>query len=178
MRWRVMLLMWMVLVGTAMAQVVVTSSGYATLAGPGITGAPVSAPLVVTPQITFVSHSNSPVGASNATGGNIAGTTNSTIGNIPGVSSASFLVPKYSYGPLGSAGYLQEQYRAGSQAEPQLQPSIQPSEVLFETGAVESDSAYNPMPGDKSMAAVSRQWRQSERVPVRTYTNEDVAQIE
>ena len=50
-------------------------------------------PLITTPSLSFATVSANPVGATNATGGLIAGASNSTLSEVPGSTDATYTVP-------------------------------------------------------------------------------------
>jgi hypothetical protein len=58
-------------------------------------------PLITTPSLTFATVSANPVGATNATGGLVAGATNSTLSEISGDTDAVYTVPVWYSGGRG-----------------------------------------------------------------------------
>ncbi len=168
------------------AQVAVTS-GYATNAGPNAQIVPSGSPLLSAPQMTFVNVSESPVGATNATGNNVAGASNSTIMKVPGLGAASTSMPVYMSSPGTSpVGVQQEtpgmppEMRPGAQMPQQNQ--AEQGAPLLRLGALRMDSAYNtlgPPPGVPSLAQVAPRssMQQAGSQNVRTYTNQDIERL-
>ncbi len=163
------------------AQVAVTSSGWATTAGPAVATPQANVPLVTTPELHLGTYSPSPVGATNATANNVAGATNSTIGNVAPVanstgSQAQFTSPYPSV--VGAGGEYATVPATALTATPSGVSTAQP---YFDRGAAQFVSAYDigaPQPVG-SLGEMARQWRQQRQAQnARTYTNEDINRLE
>jgi hypothetical protein len=120
-------------------------------------------PLVVTPEITFVTFSPSPVGASNATAGNVAGASNATLDFVAPPASAVYTVPVWT----GSAIVP---HAAGLEVA-----SPAEARALGETRPVQTGVASFAMgPGTAEMVRAA----QTNRKPAgRVYTNQDVQRM-
>jgi hypothetical protein len=124
----------------------------------------------ITQQIAFVDVSNSPAGATNATGNNLAGARNSTVGNVPGVSFASTTVPVYMPLPLPPESNI-----SGSYDET---PSVDSRQTaVLGLGSMRTFSAYSNWPD--SLADMARAARQAQppRNSPRVYTNSDLERL-
>ena len=115
-------------------------------------------PLVSTPSMSFESVSPSPVGATNATAGNVAGATNATL-------SVSPAGPVVQYPPSLALG-LENSIESGAEAEARTEatPSAEPRPL--ELGVASFQDSY----GVAQLAASSRARQQAKRL----YTNLDV----
>lgn len=151
----------------AVAQVAVTNSGYVSLAGPAVPPVSASSPMLATPQMTFVNVSKAPVGATNATGNNLAGARNATITNVAGISEASTTLPVIVNAENAPTPEAQP---AAVETEPSETAELRPSGFL-DVGPVAE--------GIPSVAEMAREARQRESRPgnVRTYTNADVERL-
>lgn len=123
----------------------------------------------ITPQIAFVDVSNSPAGATNATGSNLAGARNSTVENVPGFSSASVTVPVYMPLPLPSESSIPGSYDETS--------SVDARPAVNGLGSMRTFSAYSNWPD--SLADMARAARQAHppRSNPRVYTNSDLERV-
>ena len=120
-------------------------------------------PLVVTPEITFVTFSPSPVGASNATAGNVAGASNATLDIVNPPTSAVYTVPVWINSAIVPRPAVLE---AAAPAEARALPETRP----LQTGA--ATFGMGPGTAEKVKAA------QANRRPAgRTYTNQDVQRM-
>ncbi len=180
MRLNHILIVFLLLTGFAAAQVVVTSSGYATFGGPAIVPALPSVPIAQPGVITFVNASNAPVGATNATGQNIAGATNATIMNVPATSAASTVMSVY------TAPVTAVESPLASSAEREVRPprlfEMAAAHCPEREGVAYTESAYNTaaspawMPSLADAARAARQSRtQAGNIPV--YTNADLQRL-
>lgn len=94
--------------------------------------------------LATVDISNSPAGATNATGNNLAGARNSTIGNVPGLSYASISVP------VSLLAFPRVEY---SSPEAGAIVTARPADI---TGSIQSFSAYSTMADPLALAARKR----------------------
>ena len=176
----------------AAAQVVVTSSGFATNPGPALQNATPTVTVPTAPLITFVNRSSSPVGATNTTGGNVAGASNATIGNVPGISNASIGVPVYATTQYTPNANLIAEEQAGAPTQSSLTAGTgglyaaapgQPAQavMLFNPGVGRFESAYSasPSPEAANLVEVAAQTRArvQQAQNVRRFTNADLQQL-
>lgn len=164
-------------------------SGWATNSGIVIPTPPLAAPPTA-PNAAFVSQSNVPVGATNATGANLAGATDSTIGNVPGISfaSSSQLVTTAPPGAVAAPQGYAEQAGAASGSSVITTGTFTPG--TFNPGVGQFSSAYTPaavssvydmVPSTqgRSLAeiAAENRARVQEAGNTRLYTNQDIEHI-
>jgi hypothetical protein len=170
----------------AEAQVVITSSGFATSPGPALQNATPTVTVPTTPAITFVNRSSSPVGATNSTGGNVAGASNATIGNVPGISNASIGVPVYATTQYTPNANLIAEEQAGAPTLSSLTAgsggvyNVGPGTAqTFNFGVAETASAYGPAGAGPSLARVAAEtrYRAQHAQNVRVYTNADLQRL-
>jgi hypothetical protein len=135
----------------------IVSSGYVIDSPPGMYAQPF-VPRLSTPSMSFESVSPSPVGATNATAGNVAGATNATL-------SVSPAGPVVQYPPSLALG-LENSIESGAEAEAHTEatPSAEPRPL--ELGVASFQDSY----GVSQLAASSRARQQAKRL----YTNLDV----
>ncbi len=155
----------------------VTPYGWATWGAPTVPIAQPGANYMAAPVVNLEPVSPSPVGATNATGNNVAGATNATIGNVPPVVNATEMRPQWAvpYPTVVGAG---SEYQTSALPASTLSPAT-PS-TSFNFGAAQFDSLYSPVPQPQvSLGEVAREWRQKEQTAnARTYTNEDINRIQ
>ncbi len=168
-----------VLTGAAAAQVVVTSSGYATVGGPTILPALPWVPMAQPGVITFVNASNAPAGATNATGQNLAGATNATIMNVPGASMGSTTMAIYTE-PPATLEFPVAPHAPGAAAH--FARRLAADGCFLRTGVMYTESAYNTSPPPlwtSNLAEKARAARQSRagagNVPL--YTDTDLQRL-
>ena len=150
--------------GMAFGQATVLG-GYATNIGLPAGWYPVMpfVPLVVTPEIAFVNFSPSPVGASNATAGNVAGASNATLDIVAPPMPAVYTVPVW----IGSAIIPRA---AALEVTAPAEAKALPEKRHFEAGA----AVFGMRPG----TAESAKTAQANRKPAgRVYTNQDVERM-
>src|SRR6266851_1418204 len=150
--------------GMALGQATVVG-GYATNIGLPAGWYPVTrfVPLVVTPEITFVTFSPSPVGASNATAGNVAGASNATLEIVTAPTSAVYTVPVWTGSAITS-------WLTASEVTAPAEAKALPERRHFETGV----ATFAMGPGTAEMAKAA----QANRKPAgRVYTNQDVQRM-
>lgn len=147
----------------ALAQVATSGTVYESTPMAALPPLAPSATTITTPMITFVNVSNTPVGATNATGENVAGATNATVGNVPPISVASWTAPVLIAGS--------EEIEA-STAHQQVHDDQELAAVNDEALPVFDSGPSEPQP---SVAQLARDTRQAQRpAPARVYTNADV----
>ncbi len=129
-------------------------------------------PMITTPNLSFTTYSPNPVGATNATGGLIAGATNGTLSEINGNTSSVYTVPVWYSGggmPLvepatnSAVGGMRmnaarREYREHMEREEGEREAATRSWVYFASGAASPGSVATAHPAKKS------------------YTNSDVLQ--
>ena len=154
----------LLLAGMAVGQATVLG-GYATNMGLPAGWYPVVpfVPLVVTPEITLVTFFPSPVGATNATAGNVAGASNSTLEIVSAPTSAVYTVPVWTGSAIAPhPAALEIPAAAEARAVPEARP-LQTGVAIFALG-----------PGTAEMAKAA----QANRKPAgRVYTNQDVQRM-
>lgn len=144
-------------------------------------------PLITTPSLAFATVSANPVGATNATGGLVAGATNSTLSEIVDNSSAVYTVPVWYSGgqtpvispiveetaTLSRRGH--ERGMRGAEAEnyPEHERRMRRKEAgQEETGAEQPSVAWIFIgAGEQPSGTAGGETRQKAK---RTYTNDDV----
>jgi hypothetical protein len=154
----------MLLAGMAFGQATVLG-GYATNIGLPAGWYPVMpfVPLIVTPEITFVTFSPSPVGASNATAGLVAGANNATLEIVAPPTSAVYSVPVWVNSSIVPHPLAVE---VAAPAEAKVVAETRP----VQTGV--ATFAMGPGTAEKVKAA------QANRKPAgRVYTNQDVQRM-
>lgn len=132
-------------------------------------------PLVTTPEISLQTVStSSPVGASNATGGLVAGATNSTLSMISGNVSAVYTQPVwYSGGTTPLISSPSVQLPGATMTMPMMHAAMRMEHERAE-GAPKAWTFYSSAEGTSPVeASVSTR---SGRRAARTYTNQDVEQ--
>jgi hypothetical protein len=132
-------------------------------------------PLITTPSISLQTVSSSPVGATNATAGLLAGARNSTLSMIPGDTDASRTVPVWyaggdmpivpPSGPLSHFGAMGMHEEHGEHAE-HAQVEFPRGSWTYYSGRMSRET-----PVEASSAA------KSGKHAARTYTNDDVARV-
>jgi hypothetical protein len=130
-------------------------------APPGIYAQPF-VPLLSTPTMSFENVSPSPVGASNATAGNVAGATNATLSVVPAGPVEQF-PPSLALGPANSLVEVGEETESPAEATPSAEPRP------LELGMASFQDSY----GVAQLAASSRARQQAKRL----YTNLDVERM-
>jgi hypothetical protein len=137
-------------------------SGYTVNWVPPGTYAQPFVPLLSTPSMSFESISPSPVGATNATAGNVAGATNATL-------SVSPAGPVVQYPPSLALGLENSSIESGAEAEARTEstPSAEPRPL--ELGVASFQDSY----GVAQLAASSRARQQAKKL----YTNLDVERM-
>lgn len=148
---------------------VTISSGYAgNLAWNG--GGPVPfVPLVTTPSISLATVFPSPIGASNGTGGNVAGATNSTL-SLPSTPSGTVYTVPVWYGPNPVVNVaLQEPVGVRSMGEMRGKKSNDGVAGHFNLGV----GAF----AEPDVAEEARLARTKRTPPVHVFTNADIEQI-
>jgi hypothetical protein len=143
-------------------------SGYAlNWAPPGVYAEPF-VPLLSTPSLSFENVSPSPVGASNATAGNVAGATNATLSVLPAGPVEQF-PPPVMFGPSNLS--IESPSEAESRVETESRGEAAPS---AETRPVELGVAtFQDNYGVAQLAAGSRARQQAKRL----YSNLDVERM-
>ena len=116
-------------------------------------------PLVSTPSMSFESVSPSPVGATNATAGNVAGATNATL-------SVSPAGPVVQYPPSLALGLENLPIESGAEVEARTEATPSAESRPLELGLASFQDTY----GVAQLAASSRARQQAKRL----YTNLDV----
>ena len=138
-----------------------TISGYVVnWAPPGVYAEPF-VPLISTPTMSFETVSSSPVGASNATAGNVAGATNATLSVVP-----AGLVQ---YPPSVALGPENWSIESGAEAESRAEATTSAEPRHLELGIASFQDSY----GAAQLAASSRAREQAKRL----YTNLDVERM-
>lgn len=153
----------LLLASTAFGQATVIG-GWATNLGPaGWYPATPFVPVVTTPMISLQNFSPSPVGASNATAGNVAGATNSTLSIVAPAMSASYTVPVwYGYGTAAPIITVA--------APPAAPAEAARAKAYFESGVARL--------GKRGGIADAVKVAKAQTKPAkRTYTNEDIDRI-
>jgi len=136
-------------------------SGYAVnWAPPGVYAEPY-VPLLSTPSMSFENISPSPVGASNATAGNVAGATNATLSVLPAG-------PVEQFPPSLFLGSAESSIEAGTESESRAEASTWTEPRPLELGAASFQDSY----GVAQLAAGSRA-RQAKRL----YSNLDIERM-
>lgn len=172
----------------ALAQAVVTSSGQATLQGPGVMPAPASGPLLVTPLV-HLGVAPPAVGATNATLGNTAGASNATAQQVQPPAPVTML-PEIN---LGQGAVYQVPVPVGTTA---MGPASTVVVVAPGTASAGAAGASAPAPyfergvttampwqagtgiGDRSLGELARENRQQgQAMQTRTFTNQDVEKL-
>ncbi len=143
----------------ALAQVGPSGSAYEMAPVTAVPPIAASATIIATPIITFINASNAPVGATNATGGNVAGATNATVNNVPAISMASWTVPVLVTGDQGG-----ETLETRS-VEDQQKVASAPGDVMpvFDTGISQPEASIAQAAGQNPRQHATRM-----------YTNADV----
>lgn len=134
-------------------------------------------PLITTPQISLDTVSPSPVGASNATYGLVAGATNATLSvkNLPGNTGGTYIQPVWYEGgtaPLISSPSVRLPYRA---ARLETTERIEGEHERAEA-APQNAWIYYTSENETSSAAEASASARSGRRAARTITNQDVEQ--
>jgi hypothetical protein len=137
-------------------------SGYAVNWAPPGTYAQPFIPLVSTPSMSFENVSPSPVGASNATSGNVAGATNATLSVLPAGPVEQF-PPSLALAPANSS--IEPRAEAESRGEAAPSAETRPLEL----GVASFQDSY----GVAQLAASSRARHEAKRL----YTNLDVERM-
>lgn len=137
-------------------------SGYAVNWAPPGTYAQPFIPLVSTPSMSFENVSLSPVGASNATAGNVAGATNATLSVLP-AGPVEQLPPSRALGPANSSIESRAEVESRGEATPSAETRP------LELGAASFQDSY----GVAQLAASSRERHEAKRL----YTNLDVERM-
>ena len=134
-------------------------SGYAVnWIPPGVYAEPF-VPLISTPSMSFENVSPSPVGASNATAGNVAGATNATLSVFPAG-------PVVQYPPSLALGWENSSFESGPEVEARTEGTASAETRPLELGVASFQDSY----GTAQLAAASRTRQQAKRL----YTNLDV----
>ncbi|PYX06092.1 MAG: hypothetical protein DMG85_13945 [Acidobacteria bacterium] len=137
-------------------------SGYAVnWAPPGVYAEPF-VPLLSTPSMSFENISPSPVGASNATAGNVAGATNATLSVLPAG-------PVEQFPPSLLLGSAESSIEAGTEGESRAEASTSTEPRPLELGAASFQDSY----GVAQLAAGSRARQQAKRL----YSNLDIERM-
>ena len=136
-------------------------------APPGVYAEPF-VPLLSTPSISFENVSPSPVGASNATAGNVAGATNATLSALPAEPVEQF-PPPVMFGPsnLSIESPSEAESRVETASRGEAAPSAETRPV--ELGAASFQDSY----GVAQLAAGSRARQQAKRL----YSNLDIERM-
>ncbi len=161
-------------------QVAVTPSGWTTTAGPAIPVAP-GAPVVVTPEIHLGTYSPSPVGATNATGNNVAGASNSTIDNVAPVAGSTQMQVQYAVPYPSIVGAGSEYATFPASAVSNARSGVSSRLPYFDRGAAQFVSVYDMGSPQTTMSLgeLAREWRQKKQsLNARTFTNEDINRID
>ena len=141
---------------------VIVSSGYVIDSPPGMYAQPF-VPRLSTPSMSFENVSPSPVGANNATAGNVAGATNATLSVFPAGPVVQY-PPSLALGlenlPIESGAGVEASTEAESRGEASTEPRP------LELGVASFQDSY----GVAQLAASSRARQQAKRL----YTNLDV----
>jgi len=128
-------------------------------------------PLITTPSVSFATVSPNPVGATNATGGLIAGATNSTLSEVSGNTSAVYTVPVWYSGggtpliapavnsPMGGMHMMHPGHMERMQGEHEAGREA----WIYFSSAEETASAVDASAAAKGM-----------RHATKTYSNQDV----
>ena len=150
-----------ILPALAAGQVTVISGYAVNWAQPGVYAEPF-VPLLSTPSMSFENVSPWPVGASNATAGNVAGATNATLSVVPGGLVEQFPSSLF----LGAADSSNESVAEGaSPAEASLSAEPRPLEL----GVATFQDSY----GVAQLAATTRARQQAKRL----YSNLDIERM-
>ena len=159
-----MLCITIILPALAAGQAIV-SSGYVIDSRPPGTYAQPFVPRLSTPSMSFEDALPSPVGASNATAGNVAGATNATLSVFP----AGPVVqhpPTPSLEPMNSSIEFQEEPQSNAHAESAAETNFSTEPRPLQLGVASFQDSY----GVAQLAANSRARQQAKRL----YTNLDV----
>ena len=154
-----------IILPTLAAGQAIVSSGYVIDSPPPGAYAQPFVPRLSTPSMSFENVSPSPVGASNATAGNVAGATNATLSVFP----AGPVVqhpPSLELGPTNSSIEFGEETQLNAQAEPRTEATPPAETRPLELGLASFQDSY----GVAQLAASSRARQQAKRL----YTNLDV----
>ena len=135
-------------------------------APPGVYAQPF-VPLLSTPTMSFENVSPSPVGATNATAGNVAGATNATLSVFPAG-------PVVQYPPSLALGLENSPIESGAEAEARAEAESRGEATAAETRPLELGVAsFQDSYGVAQLAASSRARQQAKRL----YTNLDVERM-
>jgi len=128
-------------------------------------------PLITTPQVWLETVSPNPVGATNATGGLVAGATNGTLSQVQGNTDAVYTMPVWLAG--GGTPLIQPAVNA-----PILEPGVRPMEHAERMHPRhESERAgwlYFSSAEQTASPVLAARAAREQRHPARTYSNEDV----
>jgi hypothetical protein len=144
----------------------IVSSGYVIDSPPGVYAQPF-VPRLSTPSMSFENVSPSPVGASNATAGNLAGATNATLSVFPAG-------PVVQYPPSLALGLENSPIESGAEAEARAEAESRGEATAAETRPLELGVAsFQDSYGVAQLAASSRARQQAKKL----YTNLDVERM-
>jgi hypothetical protein len=136
-------------------------SGYASnwVVAPGVYALP-NPPLVNTPMVSLDAVPSSPVGASNATAGNVAGATNATL----------TIVPQPAYGPFATPAW----YGSGTASE---HPDERNDAFTQHHHGNDLNRGIATFQDSESVAQLMAEEHFEKKHAARVYTNQDVAQL-
>ena len=167
MRKLTMLCVTIILPALAAGQAIV-SSGYAIDSPPPGVYAQPFVPRLSTPSMSFENVSPSPVGASNATAGNVAGATNATLSVFPAGAVVQY-PPTLALEPANSLIGFQEEPELNTQTESQAETTSSNEPRPLQLGLASFQASY----GVAQLAATSRARQQAKHL----YTNLDVERM-
>jgi hypothetical protein len=146
----------------------IVSSGYVIDSPPPGTYAQPFVPRLSTPSMSFADVSPSPVGASNATAGNVAGATNATLSVFPAAAVVQH-PPSLELEPAKSSIGFQGEPELNAQTESQTETTSSTEPRPLQLGLASFEESY----GVAQLAATSRARQQAKRL----YTNLDVERM-
>lgn len=134
-------------------------------------------PMITTPSLSFTNISPNPVGATNATGGLVAGATNSTLSEVSGNTDSLYSIPVWYSGggmplvspatnsPVGGMklNSIRHQYRE-SMEQSRRQPEAKPQSWIYFASAQQTTS---------SLEAAAKGGKTTQH----SFTNQDVEQL-
>jgi len=126
-------------------------------------------PLITTPELSFATISPNPVGATNATGGLVAGATNGTLSQVSGNLDAGYTMPVWYSGggtPLISPAVNAPVFETGMERMEYRERTHRRHEGERSTWIYFSSAERTASPVQAASAARGR--------PARTYSNDDV----
>src|SRR5579862_4127538 len=120
-------------------------------------------PMISTPRLSFTNVSPNPVGATNATGGLVAGATNSTLSEVSGDTDSLYSIPVWYSGGGMRMNDMRHQYMRATE-QSQRQPEAKPQSWIY-FASVQQTSG--------SLEAAAK----GAKTTKRSFTNQDVEQL-